>query len=76
MNPSFLQIPLDVHVARQSRRLGLLTRRANDWKSVLELTSVLRVLEPEDPVKYDYGLFGLGALNIKLPSRFYINKED
>ena len=75
INPSDLKIPLDVHVARQSRQLGLLTRRANDWKSVLELTSVLRILDPEDPVKYDYGLFGLGALDIKLPARFYLNRD-
>jgi len=75
INPSDLKIPLDVHVARQSRQLGLLTRRANDWKSVLELTSVLRILDPEDPVKYDYGLFGMGAFDINLPSRFYLNKD-
>lgn len=75
INPSDLKIPLDVHVARQSRQLGLLARRANDWQSVLELTSVLRTLDPEDPVKYDYGLFGLGALDIKLPERFYLNRN-
>lgn len=73
--PKDLKIPLDVHVARQSRQLGLLTRRANDWQSVLELTSVLKILDPEDPVKYDYGLFGLGAFDIKLPTRFYLNRN-
>lgn len=57
---SKLFIPLDVHVGNVSRELGLLTRKANDRKSVEELTGVLRTLRPEDPAIYDYALFGIG----------------
>lgn len=57
---SRLFIPLDVHVGNISRRLGLLGRKSNDRKSVEELTAVLRSLDPEDPVKYDFALFGIG----------------
>lgn len=71
--PSDLMIPLDVHVARQSRRLGLLTRRTNDWKAVKELTDTFRLLNPDDPVRYDYALFGLGALGYSVPDRFWLN---
>lgn len=56
-----LYIPLDVHVGNVSRELGLLSRRANDRKSVVELTSVLRDFRPEDPVVYDFALFGIGV---------------
>lgn len=55
-----LYIPLDVHVGNVSRELGLLTRKANDRKSVEELTEVLRGLNPEDPAIYDFALFGIG----------------
>ena len=55
-----LYIPLDVHVGNVSRELGLLTRKANDRKSVEELTATLRSINPEDPVLYDYALFGIG----------------
>ncbi len=61
IKPSELYCPLDVHTARISRELGLLTRKQNDWKSVDELTKSLRRLDPEDPVKYDIALFGLGV---------------
>ena len=57
---SKLYIPLDVHVGNVSRELGLLKRKANDRKSVEELTEVLRTFRPEDPVIYDYALFGIG----------------
>ena len=60
MPASELMIPLDVHVARQARALGILKRKQNDWKAVQELTQKLRVLDPEDPAKYDFALFGLG----------------
>lgn len=60
--PSALYIPLDVHVARTARRLGLLTRKSNDRKTVEELTEKLREICPEDPVKYDFALFGMGAM--------------
>ncbi|MCW5914763.1 MAG: TIGR02757 family protein [Chitinophagaceae bacterium] len=55
-----LVCPLDVHVSRIARRMGLLSRKQNDWKAAMELTSRLRALDPADPVKYDYALFGLG----------------
>jgi len=57
--PSALHIPLDVHVARTARRLGLLTCKSNDRKAVLELTERLREICPEDPVKYDFALFSM-----------------
>ena len=59
--PASLYIPLDVHAARTARRLGLLERKSNDRKAVIELTEKLRQFCPEDPVKYDFALFGLSA---------------
>jgi len=56
-----LFIPLDIHSGNIARKLGLLTRKANDWQAVEELTSNLRLFDPDDPVKYDYALFGLGV---------------
>lgn len=63
MKPSELLIPLDVHVGRISRQMGLLTRNANDFKSVIELTNKLKEFCPEDPVKYDFAMFGYGVNN-------------
>ena len=60
ISPSQLYIPLDVHVGNVSRSLGLLTRRSNDRRAVVELTGELRRLRPDDPVIYDYALFGIG----------------
>ena len=57
---SKLFIPLDVHVGNVSRNLDLLERRSNDRKAVEELTGVLKKIRPEDPVFYDFALFGLG----------------
>ncbi len=57
---SKLYIPLDVHVGNTARDLGLLTRKAADRRSVEELTARLREMRPDDPVYYDYALFGLG----------------
>lgn len=54
-----LYIPLDVHVGNISRELGIITRKQNDWKSVVEITSHLRKLNSEDPIKYDLSLFSL-----------------
>jgi len=54
---SALCIPLDVHVARNARKIGLLERKSNDRKAVVELTERLRAFCPEDPVKYDFVLF-------------------
>ncbi|MFO7933558.1 MAG: TIGR02757 family protein [Bacteroidales bacterium] len=56
-----LYIPLDVHTGNVARKLGLLERRQNDWKSVRELTGRLKRFDPGDPVKYDFALYGLGA---------------
>lgn len=67
ISPSRLLIPLDVHVERIARGLGLLTRKNTDWKAVLELTERLREYDPEDPVKYDYALFGMGILEKDFP---------
>lgn len=61
ISPKDLYIPLDVHSGNVARKLGLLTRKQNDWKAVLELTGKLREYDPHDPVKYDFALFGLGA---------------
>ena len=61
ISPEKLMIPLDVHVARISRELGLLQRKQNDRKTVEMLTEQLRELSPEDPVKYDFALFGIGV---------------
>lgn len=58
---SKLIIPLDVHVGNTSRSLGLLTRKANDKKSALQLTEKLKEFCPEDPIKYDFALFGIGV---------------
>jgi len=60
ITPAQLFIPLDVHVANVSRQFGLLKRKSNDRKAVMELTDVLRGLDPVDPVRYDFALFGLG----------------
>jgi len=56
-----LYIPLDVHSGNVARKLGLLKRKQNDWKAVNELTESLRKLDPSDPVRYDFALFGLGV---------------
>jgi uncharacterized protein (TIGR02757 family) len=56
-----LMIPLDLHTGNTARQLGLLKRKQNDWKAVEELTSILRKFDLEDPVKYDFALFGMGA---------------
>ncbi len=55
-----LLIPIDVHVARISREMGLLKRNSNDFKAVLELTKTLKQFDPNDPVKFDFAMFGLG----------------
>lgn len=60
MKPSELYIPLDVHVGRVSRQMGLLTRSANDFKAVIELTENLKKLCPQDPIKYDFAIFSYG----------------
>lgn len=61
MPASDLYIPLDVHVARISREMGLLTRNANDFKAVIELTNNLKEFDRKDPAKYDFAMFGYGV---------------
>ncbi len=58
---SALHVPLDVHTGRVGRELGLLKRKQDDWKSVVELTGSLRRFDPDDPVKYDIALFAIGV---------------
>lgn len=62
LSPAQLVCPLDLHVSRVARKLGLLTRKQDDWQAALELTAHLRRLDPTDPVKYDLALFGLGVV--------------
>ena len=61
VSPSELSCPLDVHSGNVARKLGLLKRRQNDAKALHELDTYLRKLDPQDPVKYDFALFGLGV---------------
>lgn len=63
MDKSELLIPLDVHVAKVSRNLGILLRKQNDFSAVTELTQKLREFDPKDPVKYDFAMFGYGVNN-------------
>ena len=62
ISPSILSCPLDVHSGNVARSLGLLNRKQNDAKAVAELDNVLRSFDAADPVKYDFALFGLGAI--------------
>jgi uncharacterized protein (TIGR02757 family) len=57
---SELMLPLDLHTGNVARELGLLQRKQNNWKAVEEVTAKLRAMDPADPVKYDFALFGLG----------------
>lgn len=60
--PSQLICPIDVHVARVAKKLGLLNRKQVDWLAAVELTETLKQLDKNDPVKYDFALFNLGAI--------------
>ncbi|MEW6364204.1 MAG: TIGR02757 family protein [Acidobacteriota bacterium] len=60
IDPADLMIPLDTHVARIGRLLGLTSRRSNDWTTAAEITASLRLLDPRDPVKYDFAIAQLG----------------
>ncbi|MBV9986376.1 MAG: TIGR02757 family protein [Chitinophagaceae bacterium] len=62
IRPAQLICPIDLHVARVAKRFGLLDRKQIDWQAAEELTAWLRTLDPADPVKYDFALFGLGVL--------------
>jgi len=61
LQPKHLYLPLDVHTANVSRKLGILKRKQNDWKALDEVMATLRELDANDPVKYDFALFGLGV---------------
>lgn len=61
ISPALLSCPLDVHSGNVARKLKLLKRKQNDGKALLELDTSLRKLDANDPVKYDFALFGLGV---------------
>ena len=61
IKPSTLICPVDVHVARVARSLGLINRKQTDWQTAVELTKALANFDPADPVKYDLALFSLGV---------------
>ena len=61
LTPSVLSCPLDVHTGRVARKLRLLKRKSNDARALTELDRNLRALDPDDPVRYDFALFGLGV---------------
>jgi uncharacterized protein (TIGR02757 family) len=61
IKPRELICPVDVHVARVARKLGLVERQQTDWQTALELTEALRSFDAKDPVKYDFALFSLGV---------------
>lgn len=60
LTPADLICPCDLHVDRVARSLGLVTRKQTDWVTAEELTSNLRILDPQDPVRFDFALFGMG----------------
>jgi uncharacterized protein (TIGR02757 family) len=60
LSPVQLVCPCDLHVERVARKLKLISRKQMNWETALELTANLRKLDPLDPVKYDFALFGLG----------------
>lgn len=60
MPMSALMLPLDVHTGDVGRALGLISRKQNDWKTVEEITGILRTFDAQDPIKYDFALFGMG----------------
>ena len=62
ISPAQLICPIDLHVARVAKRFNLLQRKQTDWQAAVELTDYLRKLDPADPVKYDFALFGLGVM--------------
>ena len=75
IKPAQLVLPCDVHVDRVARVLGLIKRTVTDWQTATELTASLRLLDPSDPAKYDFALFGLGIEGfatpaIAIPERF------
>ncbi|UYQ92544.1 TIGR02757 family protein [Chitinophaga horti] len=62
IKPSQLVCPMDVHVARVAARLGMIEKAEANWRTAVQLTEQLKEFDPEDPVKYDFALFGLGVV--------------
>lgn len=62
ITPADLIMPIDLHVARVAKRFGLMERKSPDWQAAEELTAYFRTIDPEDPVRFDFALFGLGVL--------------
>ena len=62
IRPAQLVCPIDLHVARVAKRFHILERKQIDWQAAMELTAYLHTLDPQDPVKYDFALFGLGVI--------------
>jgi len=62
ISPADLICPVDLHVARVARKFGLIRRKQTDWETAMELTMALRTMDPADPVKFDFALFGLGVM--------------
>lgn len=65
IQPKDLVCPLDIHVSRVARQLGLLQRKQDDWEAAMELTAHLRIFNEQDPVKYDFALFSIGVIENK-----------
>jgi uncharacterized protein (TIGR02757 family) len=61
IKPKDLYLPLDLHSGKNARSLGILHRRGNDWKAVEEVTAILRKMDLEDPIRFDFALYGAGA---------------
>jgi uncharacterized protein (TIGR02757 family) len=70
IRPEQLMLPLDVHSGRQARALGLIERASNDWTAVRILSSICRSFCPDDPARYDFAFFGVGAHDESLDARF------
>lgn len=70
LKPADLMLPVDVHVGRQARALGLLSRKTNDWKAVRRLTTICQQFCASDPARYDFAFFGIGAQDESLDARF------
>ncbi len=66
LRPNQLLLPLDTHAASQARTLGFTRRKSTDWAAVLEVTNICRKLDPEDPARYDFALFGAGVSDVSL----------
>jgi uncharacterized protein (TIGR02757 family) len=62
ISPAQLICPIDLHVARVAKRFNLLSGKQINWQAAIALTTALRKLDPNDPVKYDFALFGLGVV--------------